>query len=531
MIQAETKQPDFLMTDEHVPWSWGRGNEVWSMFEAAISGNVASLEQLLDNDSSLIRCSCNYRTPLHFAVRENQFEAARFLLTRGADVTYTGERGGHNSPQQMCRDRGNLELLKLIDEHQNSLWQICPEGDLVAVAARHRKFEAIKKLVDQHGVDIADQRGCEPIHWAVMIRNVELIDWLLSKGADVNSQRPDGARPIDLSNGDYWFRGWNELADSDVNHMSIMDHLLSKGANYDLTTACRRNDIDRVRTILDDDAQAATRDADYSTWYSGYALRSAAKAGYIELVRLLLEHGADPNRAEHGLAPFGGSLYDSAQNGHYEVVKLLLEHGGDPNQDVESSGCPLSAATDDRTRKLLRDHGAIYDPFVCCYYGHPEDFAIQCKQNPIVAKNSMLFAMAAENGLREIVNTFLEYQPDLWERMPAFMGKSTDLTRWMIDSGMNLVASDWLGVHAMHRARVSNEIEEWLLHINDLDLIDGEHQTTPLGAAARRGDIEVVRTLMQSKADPQLAGEDWAVPIEWARRRGHEEVAALLENI
>ena len=51
----------------------------------------------------------------------------------------------------------------------------------------------------------------------------------------------------------------------------------------------------------------------------------AAKNGHIEVVRLLLDNGADIN------ANFFGStaLKYSAMNGHVEVVKFLLDKGAD----------------------------------------------------------------------------------------------------------------------------------------------------------------------------------------------------------
>jgi hypothetical protein len=40
-----------------------------------------------------------------------------------------------------------------------------------------------------------------------MTRQLDAIDELLRRGADINSQRMDGARPIHLTNGDYFYRG------------------------------------------------------------------------------------------------------------------------------------------------------------------------------------------------------------------------------------------------------------------------------------------------------------------------------------
>jgi hypothetical protein len=59
-------------------------------------------------------------------------------------------------------------------------------------------------------------------------------------------------------------------------------------------------------------------------------MRNAAGAGHIQIVKLLLEHGADPNLLEEGIAPRGHGLYAAVSNGHYDIAKLLLEHGAYP---------------------------------------------------------------------------------------------------------------------------------------------------------------------------------------------------------
>ena len=523
-----TTQPDFLMTDNHVPWAWGVGNDVWGMFKAAMTGDIAGLGQLLDKEPSLIRCSCHYREPMHFAVREGQLEAVRFLLGRGAEVPYATGKGTHNSAVMMAFDRGDTEVHSLLSEHLFEAFGICEAGDTVGAAIRDLSSAESSKLIIQHGVDVADARGNKALHWAVMTRQRTLIDLCLKHGADINATRPDGARPLDLTNGDYYYRGWRDThPEGESDHWVLVEHLLARGADYDLTMAARRNDIDRVREILAEDPEAANRDALYNTWYSGFPLRSAAKAGHIEIVRLLLEHGADPNKPEHGLAPFGGSLYDSAQNGHFDVVKLLLENGGNPNQDVESSGCPLSAATDDRTRQLLREYGAIYDAFGCCYWCQPVDFATLCQRDAFVTNDSSMFALAVER-CPEIVEIFLKYQPDLWERMPAKLGKTPEVTKQMVRSGMNPNRTNWLGIHPLHRGCREEQLAMWLQLGADINMVCSEHQSTPLGYAARRGDVAFAKLLLRNGADPTLAGHEWAKPVEWARRRSNPAMVELL---
>src|SRR5690242_15173643 len=82
----------------------------------------------------------------------------------------------------------------------------------------------------------------------------------------------------------------------------------------------------------------------------------------MDIVQLLLDHGADPNLPEEQYAPKGKALYNAVYNGHYEIAKLLLERGAFPNPPVESSGDALWVSRewrpDKRMEQLLLSYGA-----------------------------------------------------------------------------------------------------------------------------------------------------------------------------
>ncbi|HEV8613369.1 MAG TPA: ankyrin repeat domain-containing protein, partial [Gemmatimonadales bacterium] len=78
-------QPEELKRNEPLLWSPGTGTQVWEMFCAAIGGELPTIERLVGKDPSLVRCHYAYRTPLYFAVRENQLDVAAFLLEHGTD--------------------------------------------------------------------------------------------------------------------------------------------------------------------------------------------------------------------------------------------------------------------------------------------------------------------------------------------------------------------------------------------------------------------------------------------------------------
>ena len=91
-------QPEALKKDEPLFWSPGRGADVWEMFCAAIRGDLEAIKRLLAKEPSLVRSHFEYRTPLSFAVRENQLAVAAYLLEHGATFAF-------GNPLKMASDR------------------------------------------------------------------------------------------------------------------------------------------------------------------------------------------------------------------------------------------------------------------------------------------------------------------------------------------------------------------------------------------------------------------------------------------
>ena len=71
-------------------------------------------------------------------------------------------------------------------------------------------------------------------------------------------------------------------------------------------------------------------------------LVAAAEAGDLDVVRVLLDAGVDPNTPD---ADDHGALAESAREGHEAVVRLLLARRADPNwADRYEFRTPLMAA-------------------------------------------------------------------------------------------------------------------------------------------------------------------------------------------
>jgi len=527
-------RPDALKKNDHLFWSPGIGADVWEMFCAAIAGDLETVKRLLDKDPSLARSHYEYRMPLHFAVRENQLEVATYLLEHGAKFSF-------GNVLEIARDRGYTEMEKLLEGALAGPHDTAPRGAAIAAAVRERDLTTVRSLLDADPalMHAPDEHTNQPIHWAVMTRQIDMIDELLSRGVDINARRSDGARPIQLTNGDYNYRGWRDVPkDVTTTPREVLTHLRGRGAYCDICTAAYIGDLERVRELLDQDPSLANRPSDYVTYYacSGTPLRNAAAGGHIEIVKLLLECGADPNLPEEGIAPQGHALYSAVYNGHFDIAKLLLERGAYPNPAVESSADALSIAmmnSDQKMIDLLCSYGAARSVEIMAYYGDVRTAAAVFAANPLLADDPCALEYAATEGHELFIRLMLRYQPDLPKRR-AVGGKTREITELLFRHGMDPNQPNWLRITPLHRFAEAGDVENaaiFIEHGADLNVRDEEFCSTPLGWAARRGKTRMVEFLLRCGAKLNLPDDPpWATPIAWAIRRGHDQIVQLLRE-
>jgi ankyrin repeat protein len=96
---------------------------------------------------------------------------------------------------------------------------------------------------------------------------------------------------------------------------------------------------------------------------------------------------------------------------------------------------------------------------------------------------------------------------------------------------MNPNHKNWREFTLLHDMAHTGDVPKARLlieHGADLNYVDDEYRSTPLGYAARWGHVEMVRLLLDSGAHPTKAGASWATPLAWARKKNHVAVERLL---
>lgn len=539
---AHLLQPEDMKTEQY---QYGieavDGHQAWALFCASGAGDLARVGALLDRDAKLVNAQYWYQFPIHMAVREGHAEVVQLLLEAGADPGQS--RYTYNSWDkllEMSAERGYGAVQSLLTAAMRQRFGYDPGFAELAEAIKGRDRMQVEAVLGEHPefVRAADVLGNGPLHWAALTRQLDLVDYFIERGADLEARRADGQTPLLVAlNGDYWYRSRELPDDALQDPWVVVRHLLERGADYALSIACAAADAARVDEILAaDPVQARNLDAGKRS-----PLAYAAGNGHTEIVGKLLDLGADPNRSEEN-APRGGALFAACAGNHIETAKLLLERGADVHAGVDSSGTCLTiveAKHGDKAgpmQDLLRQYGAVLPPFAM------DDEALETamRAGTSVVEHKEFLHEVMGRDKPELFHVLLDTVSDLGDRfqLTDIWGgnypSDPDIIRALADRGLDLHRANWIGRTFLHGCAEKGDVEAARTFLElgaDIDAIELANGGTPLAAAARKGQVEMVRFLLEQGADPAVPADSrWAQPLYCAEREGHAEVVALLQE-
>jgi ankyrin repeat protein len=235
-----------------------------------------------------------------------------------------GMKHGGGSPLYYAAFCGFHDLAEcLITQHPEQVNALCGRILAPLPAALYKKHFHLANLLHKHGADV-DCRGiCErtPIHVASIDGSVNVIRWLLNHGANANTRDRFGTTPL------HWAAHFTKIDCVQV----LLDHnantnLQRTDGKTPLSMAIQlrgEHALDIVRRLLEHGADPNIVCSDsHST-----PLHGASSQGLLEVARLLLSYGAKVDAKDReGETPFKVA----ASNGYHEITKLLLEHGAVP---------------------------------------------------------------------------------------------------------------------------------------------------------------------------------------------------------
>ena len=277
-------------------------------------------------------------TPLHLAIRREQFELAKLLLEHGADANAQNDDG--STPMHILSES-----------------EIKNKDDVFNLA-----YSLLK-----HGAEVnrQDKDKDTPLHLAIQWNQCNFARMLIERGADTNAEDNDGMTPLHILPG-------GEIQNED-DVLNIAHFLLEHGADANrrdghnrtpLHLAMRWDQFKLAGFLVEHGADPTTEDHTGLTLLHRLSEKNiSGKCDVLHHAFLFLKHGADVNRKDkYSNTP----LHLAIRLDNFELAKFLLEHGADANAEDDIGSTPMHIllleadieTKGDDLAHLLLEHGA-----------------------------------------------------------------------------------------------------------------------------------------------------------------------------
>ncbi len=358
-----------------------RGAGDSALTKAVKGGDVAAVKKLVASRADVNTPSGDGSTPLLWAVHNSDVDMVRVLLTAGAKPDVPNHYGV--TPLLDAARTGDAEMIEVLLNAGADPKRAHTEGETPLMAAsRAGSLPAVKLLLD-HGADVnaVDSFQKESaLMWASTEGHVDVVDALLNAGANPNLQAHIKTAITERKNADYPTGGFTALmwAARD-GHEDVVRRLAKGGADLNLkngdnasaamvATYNDRYDVAKViwdlgADVNDGSLYTAVEMRESTTdqfAFDGSRLRPnhPNKLTALDLIKFLLERGADPNKVfvgqfhstsmpnsdRHNNTPF----FRAAITADVEALKLLIAHGADLNQSPAGVAPPPPVEGDDQ---------------------------------------------------------------------------------------------------------------------------------------------------------------------------------------
>jgi ankyrin repeat protein len=327
----------------------------------------------------------------------------------------------------------------------------------------------------------------------VAARYPTVVEVLLRHGADPNARS------------EWWAGSFSALDFAPPETLAL---LLDRGGKFDVWSASAQGRVEELRAILDETPEAVNAPG-------GDGMRPLHFATTVEVAKLLLDRGADPNLRD---TDHEGTAVQH-QIERPEIARLLVEHGGEADIYI------LTALEDDEgLRGLLRENPELsetrigQDPYVTKQSdgGHIYAYKVGNGRTPL--------HFAIHRGLTKATEVLLEYAQPSDRLVAACLAEDRDMALRIVGEHQDLVASltpDLARALPDAAAHGKQGVVQLMLELGFDPLTKGMDSGTALHIAAWYGHASVVELVVGTVPIELRDDVHGSTPLGWAAHGAH----------
>ncbi|XP_064387526.1 uncharacterized protein LOC135335855 isoform X4 [Halichondria panicea] len=433
-------------------------------------------------------------TPLSLTCTNGHLNTVKYLVNEHhCDIRSTVNKAG-DTPLSLTCTNGHLNTVKyLVNEHHCDIRStVNKAGDTpLSLAYKGGHWEVAKYLVIIHHCDTksaVNEAGDTPLSLECSRGDLEMVKALMNKDVDPNSTNKAGDTPLSLA---YKGGHWEVAKYLVITHHCDTKFAVNKAGDTPLSLECSRGDLEMVKALINkhvDPNEPVNKAGDTP-------LSLAYKGRHWEVVKYLaITHHCDPKIAVNEAGDTPLSL--ECSRGDLKMVKALMNKDVDPNKPVNKAGdTPLSLAYKGGHWKLAKYFVITHHCGIKIAVNKAGDtpLSLECSRGDLKMVKALIKNIHIDPN--EPVNKAGDTPLSL-----AYKGRHWKLVKYLVIT------------HHCHTKIAVNEAGD-----------------TPLSLECSRGDLEMVKALINKDVDPNKpvnkAGD---TPLSLAYNGRHWEVAKYL---
>ena len=533
--------------------------EGFSCLHAAIDGYCSKdiLQALIDHGALVDAKRKDGTNALLRACTTGQSESVFFLLEAGCH-TDAAKPDGNNCLHEAVKGKCSKDTLQYIIEHDMNVNAVNSKGQTALLqACESNQGESIKLLLEK-GADpnIADTNRYTSLHAAIRgCCTNETLKKIIAHKAYLNAQDMSGATALLLACSYRQQGSINVLLEAgsdphiaDKNgvvclHLAVLGgcskmiirKLIGQGTQVNaknkdnctaLMLAYSKGNVDVIKILLKAGADPNIADANGDT-LSHYAVRGNASK---EVLQNIIDHGADVNVTNNENQT---ALLLACEDGNENAITVLLKAGADPNiADADGDICLHDAVRRDNSKEVIQaiiDHGADVNAtnqdnctalMFACHKGNEEIINILLKAgaDPSIADgdgDTCLYDAIKGDCSKDVLQAIIDHGAasicaNLTSLRPLFLACSKGnggAIEVLLNAGADVNVADTMGQTLLHRAilgRLGKDVLQTIVDHGANVNAANTNSVSPLMYACHKRNIDAMKVLMNAGAEPNI---------------------------